>query len=139
MPRPLVDANIFLELQLEQSRSRECKEFLSRIARGAMKAVTTDFIIDSIALVMEDKGSSAADLKRFFVSLMLYKGLRLHSHDLRDRAQATEEMSKNRLDFDDATALAAMLRLGISEIVSFDRDFDKARGVTRLEPKDFLK
>ncbi len=71
----MVDANIFLELELSQSRSAECKGFLRSVASGRMKAATTDFILDSVAVVMEDRDSPAADIERFFASLTLYKGL----------------------------------------------------------------
>jgi len=135
----LIDANIFLELELGQSRSSECKEFLSQVARGRIKAVTTDFILDSVALVMEDKRSPPKDIRKFFVSLALYKGLSIYSLDLKDRIVAAEEMIRKRLDFDDSTSIAAMKRLKIKDIVSFDKDFDKAKPLTRVEPRDILR
>jgi len=135
----LIDANIFLELELGQSRSSECKEFLSQVARGRIKAVTTDFILDSVALVMEVKRSPPKDIRKFFVSLALYKGLSIYSLDLKDRIVAAEEMIRKRLDFDDSTSIAAMKRLKIKDIVSFDKDFDKAKALTRVEPRDILR
>ncbi|MCS4538082.1 MAG: type II toxin-antitoxin system VapC family toxin [Thaumarchaeota archaeon] len=135
----LIDANIFLELELGQSRSSECKEFLSQVARGRIKAVTTDFILDSVALVMEDKRSPPKDIRKFFVSLALYNGLSIYSLDLKDRIVAAEEMIRERLDFDDSTSIAAMKRLKIKDIVSFDKDFDKAKALTRVEPRDILR
>ena len=139
MDTSLIDANIFLELELGQSRSSECKEFLSQVARGRIKAVTTDFILDSVALVMEDKRSPPKDIRKFFVSLALYKGLSIYSLDLKDRIVAAEEMIRERLDFDDSTSIAAMRRLKIKDIVSFDKDFDGAKALTRVEPRDILR
>ena len=139
MDTSLIDANIFLELELGQSRSSECKEFLSQVARGRIKAVTTDFILDSVALVMEDKRSPPKDIRKFFVSLALYKGLSIYSLDLKDRIVAAEEMIRKRLDFDDSTSIAAMKRLKIKDIVSFDKDFDEAKALTRVEPRDILR
>ncbi|HUI00479.1 MAG TPA: type II toxin-antitoxin system VapC family toxin [Nitrososphaerales archaeon] len=138
MRRLLVDANIFLELELGQSKSAECKGFLSKVANGRLKAATTDFILDSVAVVMEDRESPASDIRKFFASLILYKGLLVHNLDLKGRILATEEMDGNELDFDDSTSLVAMRRLGIKEIVSFDRDFDKVPGIERVEPKTAL-
>ena len=138
MPRLLVDANIFLELMLGQSRSKECKEFLSNVAKGKIKAATTDFVIDSVGVIMEDRGSSAGSIRRFFASLLLYKGLVIHNLDLQGRILAASAMESEGLNFDDATSFAAMRRLGISEIISFDRHFDKVRGITRIEPKTAL-
>jgi len=58
---------------------------------------------------------------------------------LQGRVTATEEIQRNsRLDFDDATSDSAMKRTKISEIVSFDRDFDKITGVSRIEPREAL-
>lgn len=134
MPRPLIDANVFLELQLGQSRSKECKEFLHEVAEGRVKAVTTDFIVDSVAVVMEDRKSPPEDIRKFLASLLLYKGLSIHSLGLKGRIAATEIMRTERLSFDDATSVAAMKRLRIREIVSFDKDFDKTKGIARVEP-----
>lgn len=44
-------------------------------------------------------------------------------------------MENSNLDFDDSTSIAAMRKLGIREVVSFDRDFDKISGIARIEPK----
>ena len=38
------------------------------------------------------------------------------------------------LDLEDALAAAHMERRGLTEIYSYDRDFDGVEGVTRLEP-----
>jgi len=135
VPRLLVDANIFLELELGQSKSEDCKRFLSEVARGKLRAATTDFILDSVAVVMEDRGSPAKDIRKFFASLLLYKGFLIHNLDLKGRVLATDEMETAGLSFDDATSVATMRRFGIREIVSFDRDFDGVRGITRIEPK----
>lgn len=139
MARVLIDANIFLELELKQSKFAECKEFLKRVSQGDIQATTTDFILDGIALVMEDRGSPPEDIRKFFASLTLYEGLSLYALDLKDRIIATEEMARTDSDFDDATSLAAMKRLGINRVVSYDRDFNKVRGITRLEPKSLIR
>jgi predicted nucleic acid-binding protein len=78
----LIDANVFLELELGQSRAAECKAFLTAVSKGELKAAVTDFTVDSVALVMESRGSPAADLKKFFESLKPYKGLSLHGLSL---------------------------------------------------------
>ncbi len=138
MPRVLVDANIFLELELEQSKSGECKAFLRRVASGNLEAVTTDFVLDSVAAVMEDRSASPDDIKRFLSSLLFYKGLVIHNLGLKGRIQATEEMEKSKLDFDDATSVAAMRKLGLKDIISLDSDFDRVSDIRRIDPKTAL-
>ena len=127
-----------MELELGQARSAECKDFLSNVAKGKVKAAVTDFMIDSVALVMEYRGSPADDIRKFLGSLVVYKGLSIYNLGLRGRMLAIDEMEKEGVDFDDATSVATMRRLGIKEIVSFDRDFDKVHGLTRIEPKKAL-
>lgn len=138
MPRLLVDANIFLELELSQSKCPECKDFLRSVASGRLKAATTDFILDSVAAVMEDRDSSSTDIRTFFASLTQYKGLLIHNLGVKGRLLAVEEMERDGLDFDDSTSVAAMKMLGVKEIVSYDHDFDKVHTITRTEPKTVL-
>ena len=38
------------------------------------------------------------------------------------------------LDFEDALAVAHMEQRGIREVLSYDRDFDRVEGITRVEP-----
>lgn len=105
------------------------------MATGKIKVATTDFILDSVAIIMEDRKCSPSEIGKFFSSLLVYKGLLIHNLDLMGRVMATHEMDRSGLDFDDATSVAAMKRLGLKEIVSLDRHFDQVAGISRLEPK----
>ena len=42
----LIDANIFLELMLDQARADECEEFLAAVEEGAQEGIITDLILD---------------------------------------------------------------------------------------------
>ncbi|MEM5797088.1 MAG: type II toxin-antitoxin system VapC family toxin [Candidatus Aenigmatarchaeota archaeon] len=135
----LVDANIFLEVELGRSRSKECEEFLTKIMRGEIKAFTTDVILDSIAFVMEREGVKPAKLRKFLESILFYEGLTIYSLNLMDKIITTALMEDTKLDFDDTSTYFTMKSLGIKEIVSFDKDFDKLPGIKRVEPKDVLR
>lgn len=135
----LIDANIFLELELEQSKSSECEKFLAAVAKGSIGAIVTDFLLDGIAVIMEDRRASPQNIIRFFESLSLFKGLTIYNLGLRGRIDAAQMMIDQGADFDDATSLAAMKALGIKRIVSFDRHFDRFSGITRLEPNKSLQ
>ena len=138
MEKFLSDTNVFLELELGQSRAADCKAFLTGVSKGEISAVVTDFAVDSVALVMESRGSSPPDIRTFLESLKLYKGLSIHGLSLSGRIAATREMENGKLDFGDATSVAAMKSLGISRVVSFDKDFDGIEGVRRTEPNEAL-
>ncbi len=133
----LIDASIFLEIELEQEKSHECKKFLEKVEKGDIKAIITDFAIDGIALVMESHGKSRKDIRKFLISVALFEGLSIYSVKHSDKIKATEHM-KSGLDFDDSIVLQSALSNGITEIVSLDKDFDKVKIIKRVEPGNLL-
>jgi predicted nucleic acid-binding protein len=134
----LIDANIFLELMLDQSRADECQEFLTSVAEGRRDAFMTDLTLDSILIVLENKGRAPSDLATFISSLVGYRGLRLYWLSLIDRFHATKHMDHFGLDFEDSATYQACNRLSVEGIVSFDRHFDGLPGLKRFEPKDTI-
>jgi predicted nucleic acid-binding protein len=129
-----IDANIFLEVLLKQKRTKECKAYLKRVETRQLTALTTDFIVDTISIIMDDAGCTPAQLRTFQLSLLKYEGLTLYDLTMADRVAATKLMEKHKLDFDDATVYAAMMSTGTKEVVSMDRKFDRIEGITRIEP-----
>jgi predicted nucleic acid-binding protein len=135
----LIDANIFLELMLDQARADECERFLAAVEDGSKEAFITDLTLDSILIILESRGRDAAELATFISSIATYRGLRLYWLSLVDRLHATVHMSRTGLDFEDSTTLEACRRLSAEGIVSFDKDFDGLPDVARLEPKDLFQ
>ncbi|MHA1833492.1 MAG: type II toxin-antitoxin system VapC family toxin [Candidatus Baldrarchaeia archaeon] len=134
----LVDANIFLEVQLGQQKADVCERVLRKFCLGKLKGLLVDFAIDTIVIVMENYGKGADEIRTFLSSLMGYKGLSLHFSSLLDRIMATDLMRDYGLDFDDALAIQAMRENGIKEVVTYDRDFDKVPFVKRIQPENLL-
>lgn len=134
----LVDANIFLELLLDQKRADECEAFLELVQTGSVSGAITDFAIDSVVVVMENEGKRPADISLFLSSLLGYGSLEVYFLSLYDRIEATRHMQKFKLDFDDSTAYQAMKNLNVKQIVSFDRDFDKISDIERIEPEQAI-
>jgi predicted nucleic acid-binding protein len=133
-----IDANIFLEVQLGQNRSRECEDFLGKVDAGELKAFTSDFVIDSIIIIMENGNIQARQILRFLLALRVSKGLSIYSHTFADRILAANTMFKHRLTFDDSMVVVAMKTLKIESVVSFDSHFNKVKEIKRLEPKDVI-
>ena len=131
---PLIDANIFLEVELKQKRIRECRSYLEKVRDGTVTAITTNFIVDTISILMDNSGCEPEQVRRFILSLLKYKGLSVYDLTLSDRVIATQYMERHKLDFDDATACAAVVALGEREIVSMDKHFDRVEGIQRIEP-----
>jgi len=133
-----LDANVFLELALDQQRADQCSLFLRKIQKGLIKAVVTDFHVDTIILIMEKYGKSPNDLRLFISSLMGFEGLRIYFLSLTDRLTAMKHMEEFKLDYDDALAYQVMTKLNIKSFVSYDKHFDSIRHITRQEPAQLI-
>ena len=133
-----IDANIFLEVQLGQHRSQECKDFLNKVDAGDVQAFTSDFIIDSIVVTMENRNVQDMKILRFLLALRGSRGLSIYNHTLNDRILAANFMLKSNLTFDDSMVAVALKALNTETVVSFDSHFNRIKGIKRLEPKDAL-
>jgi len=130
----LIDANIFLEIELKQERHQNCEAYLRKVRDGEIDAITTNFIVDTVSILMDETGCDPAEIRIFNLSLLKYKGLSVYDLTTTDRVVATQHMKRFKLNFDDATAYAAMRSTGITEIVSMDKHFDKIPNIKRIEP-----
>ena len=134
----LVDANIFLEVELGQEKADVCEGILRKFYLGEMEGILVDFAIDTIIIVMENYGKNWSEIRKFLSSLLGYKGLRIYFSSLLDRIMATSHMKNHNLDFDDALTLQVMKENKIENIISYDKDFDKIPHVKRIQPESLL-
>lgn len=133
-----VDANIFLEIQLSDERSEECKEFLRKIASEHLSAATSDYIVYSCLLQIFNKLNSAERMEKFIASLYEIKNLTILNPDLKTILTSLGFMKRYSLDFDDALAVSSMVTNKIKKLVSFDKHFDKVKEIERIEPGHVL-
>jgi len=130
----LIDANIFLEVLLEQEKSENCKAFLRRVLEGNISAIVSSFTIDSIILSMTRNNIKKEKIRLFLLSLSKYKGLRVYQVSIKDRINSLDLMSKYNLDYEDALILQSTISLKFTKIISFDKHFDKVSLIERKEP-----
>ncbi len=133
-----IDTNIFLEVQLGQSRSNECGVFLNSVDTGDLRAFTSDFVVDSIIIIMENRNVQTSKILRFLMAVRASKGLSIYSHTFDDRILAANLMLRSDLSFDDAMVAVAVKALKLKHVVSFDSHFDGVKGFKRVEPKDLI-
>ena len=107
--------------------------------KGHVEAATTDFIIDSVVLVMEREGKKPSDLSLFLSSLLGYRSLQIQYLSVYDRIEATTHMESFKVDFDDSTTYQAMKNLKANQVKSFDKDLDKIPSIKRFDPKQVKK
>lgn len=133
-----VDVNIFLEIQLSDERSEECKKFLRKIASEELPAATSDYIVYSCLLQISNKLNSAERIEKFITSLSEIKDLTILNPDLKTILTSLGFMKRYSLDFDDALVVSSMIANKIKKLVSFDKHFDKVKEIERIEPGHVL-
>ena len=129
----LIDANIFLEVLLEQESSDACIQFLENVRSGKIFATISTFTIDGIALILERHGQKPQEIITFLSSLLNYKGLRIYMPTMNDRLKAAEHM-KLGIDFEDALTIQCAVSNGEKELMSFDKHLDKVSFIKRITP-----
>ena len=125
-------------MQLGQSRSQECKDFLNKVDTGDLQAFTSDFIIDSIVIIMESRNVQSGKILRFLLALRGSRGLSIYNHTFTDRILAANVMLKSGLTFDDSMVTVAVKALKTESVVSFDSHFNDLKGIKRIEPPDLI-
>jgi len=129
----LADANIWLELLLEQERAEEVRRLLDAVPLEEL--AVTEFSVCAIGLLLTRARRDDLFLK--FVSDVLLDTsitrIALDGEALKDTATARKRFG---LDFDDAYQYVAAEKHNLT-LVSFDADFDRTdRG--RKTPADIL-
>jgi len=134
-----VDASVFVHAylkprrtlsQLEREIRDAAKEIVRRIQKGEKVALTIVQLAE-IANILEKymPPHAALDVEKY---LLYAPHVAIYGVDLGMCREALRVAETNYIGFSDAVAYVAMLRSGIREIYSFDRDFDKLSGIKRV-------
>jgi len=127
-----IDANIFLEIELEDARKEQCKKFFKRIVDDKEKAIISNFIMYSILLELAKK-TTIKKAKDFLIFLEAAE-IEIFTPSIEIILKALDKMKEYKLDFDDALVVSCMISNKIKKLVSFDKHFDKIKEIERIEP-----
>ncbi|MDX1919107.1 MAG: PIN domain-containing protein [Candidatus Caenarcaniphilales bacterium] len=124
----LIDANIFLELLLNQEKSSDCEKFLK--SQFIENLFISEIALYSIGIILERKKRSY-QFNVFLEGVVLDKisVLKLSAKDL---LLIKETSEKFNLDFEDSYQYLVAKNHNL-QLVSFDKDFDKT-DLKRMEP-----
>ena len=134
-----LDTNVILRyLTRDDERKAEaCYRLFQRLSRGEEELFTCEAIVTEVVYVLSSRRApyrlSHEEIRARLVPILTLRGLRLPQKRVYIRALDIYASSPF-LDFEDALAAAHMERQGVTEIVSYDRDFDMVAGVRRTEP-----
>jgi predicted nucleic acid-binding protein len=135
MAPAFLDSNVLLRHLLadhpEQSpRATAC---LERVERGEIEVTTSDTVVFEVVVTLERSYRKPKQaISDALLPLLELPGLTLHGK--RRYRRAFDLYVRHNLPFADAYHAAVMESLGVAEVISFDRHFDRIPGITRTEP-----
>jgi predicted nucleic acid-binding protein len=125
-----IDANIFLEILLNDNHAESCTTFLRKIRAKELTAVTSDFLISTCLLqIMFKKKKYDALLKKAILFFNSYEPLYIFRPSMEDSYNASQIMKEEKLDYDDSLVLASMRKLGIKKLATLDKHFKKIKEI----------
>lgn len=139
MPPRFVDASVFVHAYLRPRRALKAHEramkanarrVVARINEGE-EVVTSTVQVSEIANVLED-WMPLADAMAVEQGLCTRDSVRILPTAKDDVLEALAVGSEVGLGLFDALAIAVMRREGLSEVYSFDRDFDRLPDIRRV-------
>ena len=117
--RRFVDSNVFIyAITAHPVFGKTAEMILKRIEEGE-EAITSTLVLCEVAWVLEAMGRQGI-IKPTFEKILSYKTLETVLLDEEDLLTGANNMTVNKLDFNDGVNVAIMMRLGISEIYSND-------------------
>jgi len=136
MPMRFLDTNIIIRYitQDDALLAKKARSILKQIKEGAVLATTCESIISECVYVLASKHLyhlPRPQITALLKVIIAFKGLKLPSK--RVYKKALELYAASQLDFPDALAIAHMMRQNITEIYSFDQDFDQMTGIKRID------
>ena len=134
-----LDTNIILRYLTrdDEAKAQACYHLFQRVKEGEEEVCTCEAIITEVVYVLSSSRApyrlNHEEIKARLVPIVTLRGLKLPNK--RVYLQALDlYASFPFLDFEDALAVAHMERQGVKELLSYDRDFDRIPGITRVEP-----
>jgi predicted nucleic acid-binding protein len=133
-----VDTNVFIRYMTgdDPVKAAAAERFLAEVDAGREEVTITESILTEIAYVLSGRGQygmSNREVARRIRAVLQFRGLHLAAKQTYMRALDLYEANAF-LDIEDAICVAHMEAHSVTEIVSFDRDFDRVSSVIRLEP-----
>jgi predicted nucleic acid-binding protein len=136
MPLRFLDTNILLRYftKDDEDKARKALALLQRIERREERVETSlPVIFETVFTLQRYYRVARPRIKELLLPILRLRGLRLPSKNL--CIAALDLYVQNNVSFADAFTAAYMKACGMTEVYSFDTDFDKIEGITRLEPE----
>ncbi len=134
-----LDTNVIIRFLTrdDEEKAEACYQLLQRASRGVETLLTCEAIITEVVYVLSSKRApyklTHDEIRSRLTPIIAIRGLRLPQKHI--YINALNIYAEHRsFDFEDALAFAHMQHEGITEIISYDRDFDLVPDIQRVEP-----
>jgi predicted nucleic acid-binding protein len=130
-----LDTNILLRYLTrdDEAKAEAALAILLRVERGEERVVTSPMVVFETVFTLERSYRVERSLIKDRVEAIIrMRGLQLASKQLYYRA--LELYVAHNISFADAFNAALLKTRGLSEIYSWDEDFDHMEGITRIDP-----
>jgi predicted nucleic acid-binding protein len=134
-----LDTNIILRYLTrdDQAKAEACYQLFQRVKRREEELFTCEAIVTEVAYVLSSPRApyrlSHEEIRARLLPILTLRGVRLPQKQVYLRALDLYALHPV-LDFEDTLAVAHMEHRGVTEIVSYDKDFDRFTGFCRIEP-----
>ena len=135
MPIPRIDANILLRYLTDEppEQAERVARLFGWISSGEVRVWLEDVVLAEVIWTLSSYYRvSKREITGWLLEVLAQDAIKARDKDVL-RVALVLFQEKN-VDFVDALVAAQMLSDGESEIYSFDRDFDRIAGITRMEP-----
>ncbi len=106
---------------------------LDRVAEGSEQVVTTPLVIfETVFLLQRTYKQPKAEIREKITAILSLQGVQLAERAL--CLTALDYYVEQNISYADAYNAAWMQDEGIAEVYSWDREFDRVAGLTRIEP-----
>lgn len=131
-----LDTNVILRYLTRDDpvKAQACLALFQRVQQGDEELATGEAVIAEVTYVLSSQyGLDHAEIVARLRPLLGLNGVKIPYKRIVQRA--LERFAESpRLEFEDALSVEHMDRLGIREIVSYDRDLDRIPEISRHEP-----
>ena len=136
----LLDANVFIYAyykpkrqlaQKEEQMKEHAKKIISEVSQGKEEVMMTVVHLSEVVNILKH-GVPLERLTNLILGLFMLDNVKIQGVSREAYFAATELGDDLKLDSNDALAIDIMRLNNIKEIYSFDEDFDKIEGISRL-------
>jgi predicted nucleic acid-binding protein len=132
-----IDTNILLRYLTrdDEQKAQRTLNLLMKVERGEEKVITSSLVIfETIFTLQRFYKVPRPRIKELILPIISLRGLQLPGKNV--YYQAFDLYIAKNISFADAYNAAYMLSEKVSNVYSWDTDFDKIEGIVRLEPEE---